>query len=187
MESGVDFLKNQIDNAVMQHDAFLRAVIDHESQAEDQRFRDLCARHIPRMQEHQRMLESLQRVIAAQVTPRDASPLESIGGTLKRAAGTALGMARELADIPQANDYLRLVSDIVMARQAEDMFKTFREGGRQLGIQQLADVGDIGERHHDDYVKEANRLVQQMFVERARGSEYVFSAYSTQAHQPGTP
>ena len=65
MESGVDFLKSQIDNAVMQHDAFLRAVVDHESQAQDQRYRDLCARHIPRMQEHQRMLESLQSMIAA--------------------------------------------------------------------------------------------------------------------------
>jgi hypothetical protein len=187
MESGVDFLKSQIDNAVMQHDAFLRAIVDHESQAQDQRFRDLCARHIPRMQEHQRMLESLQRVIAAKVPPREESTLDNIGGTLKRAAGTALGMARDLADVPRQSDYLRLVGDIVLARQAEDMFKTFREGGRQLGIQQLADIGDIGERHHDDYVKEANRLVQQMFVELARGSEYIFSSASAQPHQPGAP
>jgi hypothetical protein len=187
MESGVDFLKSHIDNAVMQHDAFLHAVVDHESQAQDQRFRDLCARHIPRMQEHQRMLEGLQRTIADKVSHGSESPLESVRGTLKRAAGTALGMARELADLPRESDYLRLVSDIVMARQAEDMFKTFREGGRQLGIQQLADIGDIGERHHDEYVKDANRLVQQMFVEHARGSEYVFSSASTQAHQQGSP
>ena len=185
MENGVDFLKNQIDNAVNQHDAFLRAVVDHESQAVDQRFRDLCARHIPRMQEHQHMLESLQRVVDAQVSRADESALESIGGTLKRAAGTALGMARELADVPRQSDYMRLVADIVLARQAEDMFKTFREAGRQLGIEQLADVGDIGERHHDDYVKEANRLVQQMFVEHARGAEYVFGSASAHPHQPG--
>ena len=187
MESGVDFLKNQIDNAVTQHDAFLRAVVDHESEAVDQRFRDLCARHIPRMQEHQRMLESLQRVIDAKVTRPDESPLQNMGGALKRVAGTALGMARELADVPGQSDYVRLVADVVMARQAEDMFKTFREGGRLLGIQQLADVGDIGERHHDDYVREANRLVQQMFVEHARGGEYVFSSASTQPHQTGAP
>ncbi|HKW48490.1 MAG TPA: hypothetical protein VJN70_13670 [Gemmatimonadaceae bacterium] len=187
MESGVDFLRHQIDNAVMQHDAFLRDVVDHESQAQDQRFRDLCARHIPRMQEHQRMLEGLQRLIAAKVSPREETPLENVRGTLKRAAGTALGMARELADVPRQSDYMRLVGDIVMARQAEEMFKTFREGGRQLGIQQLADIGDIGERHHDDYVREANRLVQQMFVEHARGSEYVFSAASAQPHQQGSP
>lgn len=187
MDSGVDFLKRQIDDAVMQHDAFLRGVVDHESQAMDQRFRDLCARHIPRMQEHQRMLESLQRIIEAKVPRANESAFENIGGTLKRAAGTALGMARELADTPRQSDYMRLVGDIVMARQAEDMFKTFREGGRQLGIQQLADIGDIGERHHDDYVKEANRLVQQMFVEHARGAEYVFSSPSTQPHQPGAP
>jgi hypothetical protein len=187
MESGVDFLKSQIDNAVVLHDAFLRAVVDHESQAQDQRFRDLCAHHIPRMQEHQRMLEGLQRIIADKVSHGNESAFETVRGTLKRAAGTAIGMARELADLPSQSDYLRLVGDIVMARQAEDMFKTFREGGRQLGIQQLADIGDIGERHHDDYVKEANRLVQQMFVEHARGSEYAFSSASTQPHQPGSP
>ena len=186
MESGIDFLKNQVDTAVAQHEAFLRAVVDHESQAQDQRYRDLCTRHIPRMQEHQRMLEGLQRTITAQMSPRTESPIENIGGTLKRAAGTALGMARELADAPRQSDYLRLVADIVMARQAEDMFKTFREGGRQLGIQQLAEVGDIGERHHDDYVKEANRLAQQMFAERARGAEYVFGV-TAQPHQHGAP
>ena len=69
-----------------------------------------------------------------------------------------------------------------MGRQAEDMFKTFREGGRQLGIQQLAQIGDIGERHHDEYVKEANRLVQQMFVEHARGAEHAIVSHpSTEA------
>ena len=170
METGIDFLRSQVDNAVMQHDAFLRSVVDHESQAQDQRFRDLCARHIPRMREHQRMLEELRSEIGT--APSSDNPLENLGGTLKRVAGNALGMAKDLADAPRQSDYLRLVSDIVMARQAEDMFKTFREGGRQLGIQQLAQIGDIGERHHDDYVKEANRLVQQMFVEHARGAEH---------------
>jgi hypothetical protein len=179
MESGIDFLRSQIDNAVMQHDTFLRSVVDHESQAEDQRFRDLCSRHIPRMREHQRMLEEFQREIGTTETRSD-SPFENIGGTLKRVAGNALGMAKDLADAPRQSDYLRLVGDIVMARQAEDMFKTFREGGRQLGIQQLAQIGDIGERHHDDYVKEANRLVQQMFVEHARGAEHMIVSRTNQ-------
>jgi hypothetical protein len=177
MESGIDFLRSQVNNAVMQHDSFLRSVVDHESQAQDQRFRDLCSRHIPRMREHQRMLEEFQRALGND-NRADGNPLENIGGALKRAAGSAIGMAKDLADAPRQSDYLRLVSDIVMARQAEDTFKTFREGGRQLGIQQLADIGEMGERHHDEYVKEANRLVQQMFVEHARGAEHIVVATS---------
>jgi hypothetical protein len=176
MESGIDFLRSQVNNAVMQHNTFLRSVVDHESQAQDQRFRDLCSRHIPRMREHQRMLEDFQRVLGNGDSRNEGNPLESIGGALKRAAGSALGMAKELADAPRQSDFLRLVSDIVMARQAEDTFKTFREAGRQLGIQQLADIGDIGERHHDEYVKEANRLAQQIFVEHARGAEHTIAS-----------
>jgi hypothetical protein len=178
MDTGIDFLRSQVNNAVMQHEEFLRSLVDHESQAQDQRFRDLCARHIPRMREHQRMLEEFQRAIGRADT-REPNPLENIGGTLKRVAGTALGMAKDLADAPRQSDFLRLVADIVMARQSEDTFKTFREGGRQLGIQQLAQIGEVGERHHDDYVHEANRLVQQMFVEHTRGAEQLVNATVT--------
>jgi hypothetical protein len=137
------------------------------------------------MREHQRMLEELQRAIGTG-NARDRSPLDNIGGTLKRVAGTAMGMAKDLADAPRQSDYLRLVEDIVLARQSEDTFKTFREGGRQLGIQQLAQVGEIGERHHDDYAKEANRLVQQMFVEHARGAEQLIISRTTPEHDLGT-
>jgi hypothetical protein len=82
-----------------------------------------------------------------------------------------MGAARDLADVARESDFLRLVGDVVMARQGEDTFKTFREAGRILDNQQLADIGERGERQHDDYVKEANRLVQAMFVEHARGIE----------------
>ena len=71
--------------------------------------------------------------------------------------------------MPVESDFLRLVGDIVMARQAEDTFKTFREAGKLLANSQLQQIGDVGERHHDEYVKEANRLVQQMFVEHVQG------------------
>jgi hypothetical protein len=74
-----------------------------------------------------------------------------------------------------------------MARQAEDTFKTFREAGRQLGIQQLAAIGDMAERHHDDYAREANRLVQQMFVENARGAEHVVGPSATSHHDASSP
>lgn len=185
METGIDFLRSQINNAVMQHDTFLRSIVDHEAQAQDQRYRDLCSRHIPRMREHQRMLEEFQRLIASTGSRAEGTPLENLGGTLKRVAGTALGMAKDLADAPRQSDYLRLVADIVMGRQAEDMFKTFREGGRQLGINQLAEIGDMGERHHDDYVKEANRLVQQMFVEHARGAEHAIAPSTSSSRDLG--
>ncbi|HZE09450.1 MAG TPA: hypothetical protein VE110_11915 [Gemmatimonadaceae bacterium] len=161
MDRGSDFLKSQINNAVMQHGAFLRALEDHEQQAEDARFRDLCSRHIPHMREHQRMLESYQSDLGADT------------GNAKRIVGAALGAVRDLADAARESDFLRLVGDIVMARQAEDTFKTFREGGRMLGNESLRHIGEVGERDHDSYVKEANRLVQQMFVEHAQGVESV--------------
>ncbi len=157
MDRGIDFLKAQVNNAVMQHQTFLQALEDHEGQAEDARFRDLCGRHIPRMREHQRMLEEYQQQLGAE------------SGFVKKAMGKALGVARDLADAGRETDFLRLVGDIVMARQAEDTFKTFREAGKILANSQLQQIGDTGERHHDEYVKEANRLVQQIFVEHVQG------------------
>jgi hypothetical protein len=157
MDRGTDFLKSQINNAVMQHGAFLKALEEHEEQAADDRFRDLCSRHIPHMREHQRMLEEYQ------------SQLDSDTGVVKKVIGSAASMVRDLADAARESDFLRLVGDIVMGRQSEDTFKTFREAGRMLGNRTLQEIGDIGERHHDSYVKEANRLVQQMFVEHVQG------------------
>jgi hypothetical protein len=159
MDRGMDFLKSQINNAVMQHDTFVKNLVDHESQAEDPRFRDLCTKYIPVMQAHQRMLEDYQQEIGAET------------GIAKKAMGKALGAARDLADAARESDFLRLVGDIVTARQSEDTFKTFREAGRQLGIQRLAEIGEKCERDHDRYADDANRLVQQLFVELARGAE----------------
>ena len=156
MDRGTDFLKSQINNAVMQHQTFLKALEDHEEQAEDPRFRDLCSRHIQPMREHQRMLEDYQSELGAET------------GKAKKAVGAALGVARDLADAARESDFLRLVGDIVMARQSEDTFKTFREAGKILANQTLQLIGDTGERHHDVYVKEANKLVQQIFVEHVQ-------------------
>ena len=161
MDRGIDFLKSQVNNAVMQHRTFLTALEDHEEQAEDSRFRDLCSRHIPRVREHQRMLEDYQQTLGAET------------GTGKNILGAMLGKARDLADAARESDFLRLVGDIVMSRQAEDTFKTFRDAGRVLSNPQLAQIGDVGERHHDEYNREANRLVQQMFIEHVRGVEPV--------------
>ena len=169
MDRGMDFLKSQVNNAVMQHETFVKNLVDHESQAEDPRFRDLCTKYIPVMQGHQRMLEDYQREIGAEA------------GTAKKAIGKALGVARDLADAARESDFLRLVGDIVTARQSEDTFKTFREAGRQLGIQRLAEIGEKCERDHDRYADDANRLVQQLFVEHERGAESAAEAQARSA------
>jgi hypothetical protein len=170
MEKGIDFLKSQVNNAVMQHKTFLEALEDHEQQAEDSRFRDLCSRHIPRVREHQRMLEEYQNALGAEA------------GSGKKIIGAVLGKARDLADSARESDFLRLVGDIVMSRQAEDTFKTFRDAGRALGNTQLAQIGELGERHHDEYNREANRLVHLMFIENVRG---VAPGMVTDQPQPG--
>jgi len=164
MDRGTEFLKSQVNNAVMQHGAFLKALEEHEEQADDTRFRDLCSRHIPHMREHQRMLEEYQ------------SQLDGDSGVMNKVIGSAAGIVRELADAARESDFFRLVGDIVMARQSEDTFKTFREAGRMMGNQTLHEIGDVGERHHDAYVKEANRLVQHMFAEHVQGLDGITRA-----------
>jgi len=94
-------------------------------------------------------------------------------GLADRAVGAAIGVARDLADAARDSDYERLVADLVMARQSEDTFKTFREAGKMMGNRTLQEIGDIGERHHDAYVRDGNRLLQHMFVEHAQGVDGV--------------
>jgi cell division septum initiation protein DivIVA len=159
MDRGIDFLKSQINNAVMQHGTLVKNLEDHEKQAEDPRYRDLCSRSIPQMRDHQRMLEDFQKQIGAET------------GVAKNVLGKAMGMARDLADTARESDFLRLVGDIVTARQSQDTFATFREAGRALGNSQLQQIGEVGERHHEQFVRDANKLAQQMFVEHARGVE----------------
>jgi cell division septum initiation protein DivIVA len=156
MERGIDFLKSQVNNAVMQHKTLLDNLIAHEKQAEDERFRALCARFIPKAAAHQQMLEDYQRELGTGT------------GVGKNILGKALGVARDLADAAREDDFLRLVGDIVEAGQSEDTFKTFRDAGRQLGLQRLAEIGAQAELDHDDYKREATRLCAQLFVEHVR-------------------
>jgi len=157
MDRGSEFLKSQVNDALVQHAAFLNVLEEHEEEADDPRFRDLCSRHIPHMRDHQRMLEEYQSQLRGET---------ALG---KKVGGSAVAMARDLADAARKSDFRRLVHDIVMARRSENTFKTFREAGKMLGNRTLQEIGDIGERHHDSYVKEANRLVQHMFVEHVQG------------------
>ena len=154
MDPGTEFLKAEVNDALVHHGGFLSALEEHEEDADDPRFRDLCSRHIPHMREHQRMLEEYSRQLAGDVS------------TVKKAVGSAAEIVRELADRARESDFHRLVHDIVLARRSEDTFKTFREAGKMMGNRTLQEIGDIGERHHDAYVKEANRLAQHMLVER---------------------
>jgi len=158
VETGTAFLKHQIDNTVAQHTAFLNALEEHEERANDPRFSDLCARHIPHLRGHHRMLEEYQSQLGDEEHVAEAM------------AGVVV-VVRHLADAARESDYLRLVGDIVLARQSEDAFKTFREAGKMMGNRTLQEIGDIGERRHDAFIKEANRLAQHMFVERTEGIE----------------
>jgi len=168
MDTGNDFLKSQMHNAAAQHHAFLKGLEDHAAQAEDPRFRDLCTRYIPAMRDHQRMLEDYQHELGAPGA-----------GVLKRALGATVNAARDLADSVRESDFLRLVGDIVLSRQSEDTFKTFREAGRALGLPQLAEIGEAGERDHDSYNRDANRLAQQLFVEQVRQGDHRVAPTST--------
>ena len=159
MDKGIDFLKSQINNAVMQHRTLVENLEDHEKQAEDPRYRDLCSSAIPQMREHQRMLEEYQKEIGAET------------GVAKNMLGKAMGAARDLADAARESDFLRLVGDIVTARQSQDTFATFREAGRALANPQLQRIGEMAEQHHEQFVRNANRIVAQMFVEHVRGVE----------------
>ena len=169
MDRGMDFLKSQVNNAVMQHQTFLENLQDHESQADDQRFRDLCSKYIPQMREHQRMLEQYQQQIGAEM------------GAGKKLLGKALGIGRDLADAARESDFLRLVGDIVTARQSQDTAGTFRDAGRMLGNDQLSQLGETLEKHHAEYVREANALVVLLFVDHVRGVEMGKGASATKS------
>jgi hypothetical protein len=156
---------------VMQHHTLVENLEDHEKQAEDPRYRNLCSTAIPQMREHQRMLEEYQKEIGAET------------GIAKNMLGKALGAARDLADVARESDFLRLVGDIVTARQSQDTFGTFREAGRVLANPQLQRIGEMGEQHHEQWVRDANRLAAQMFVEHARGVEAGADARTTASRE----
>jgi hypothetical protein len=55
-----------------------------------------------------------------------------------------------------------------------------------MGYRTLHEIGDTGERQHDAYVKEANRLAQHMFVEHAQGIDRV-AAQSAETRLEASP
>jgi hypothetical protein len=157
MDRGNDFLKAQIHAAVVQHHAFLKALEDHEAQADDARFRDLCTRYIALMRDHQRAREDYQSELGA-----------PSAGVIKRVAATAPRRPEDLADAVRQSDYARLRSDIDMSLRSGETFRTFRDAGRGLGLRHLVEISEEGDRDHDAYRRDAHRLSQQVFIERAR-------------------
>lgn len=159
MKRGRDFLKAQVNNAVMQHETLMENLADHAKQAEDGRYRALCEKFGSRMQTHQSMLESYATSIGAE------GP-----GAVKKALGAALGKARDTVDAMRETDFLRLVGDIVTIRQAQDTFATFAAIGERIGEPRLAELGRTCERDHDEMQREFNELVRLMFVDHVQNT-----------------
>jgi ferritin-like metal-binding protein YciE len=157
MERGRDFLRAQVDNAVMQHRTLLDNLENHAKQADDQRYRTLCERHLPGMRQHQRLLEDYQATLG-----------EGGGDTLKKALGAILGFGRDAVDAMRESDFLRIVGDVVMIRQAQDTFATFAAVGDRIGEPRMAEIGRNGARDHEQMAREFNDLAHEMFVEHAR-------------------
>ncbi len=153
MQKGKDFLRAQVSNSIMQHRALLESLSDHVKQAEDKRFRELCERHSSSMLAHQKELEEYAASIG----------VEAQGG-VKEMLGAALGKAKNAVDAVRQSDFIRIVEDIVMIRQAQDTFATFAAVGEKIGEARLNDIGRRLERAHDSMQKEFNLLCQDVFV-----------------------
>lgn len=157
MHEGKDFLRAQVSNCVMQHKTLLESLEDHEKQAEDAQFRALCTRYLPGARTHQTALEAYRDTLG-----------EPSGQGLKAALGFVLGKAKDAADAIRTDDFLRVVEDIVMIRQAQDTFATFAAAGDRIGQPRLSEIGRTCEKQHDEMQREFNALVQEMFVKNAQ-------------------
>ena len=158
MDTGRDFLRAQLNNSIMQHQTLLENLRDHVKQADDMRYRNLCERYIPALENHQRMLDEYGKTVGA-----------AGGAGLKGALGAVLGKARDAVDAMRETDFLRIVGDIVTMRQSQDTFATFAFAGDRLGDARLAELGRMGEREHDTMQKEFNMLCAEMFVDHVTG------------------
>ncbi|HXI11835.1 MAG TPA: hypothetical protein VNM92_04230 [Thermoanaerobaculia bacterium] len=153
MDKGRDFLRAQVNNAIMLHATLIENLEDHIKQAEDNRYRELCQRYLTRMGPHQRTLEDYGTSIGA------------AGATgVKKAIGVVLGKARDAVDSMRESDFLRVVGDIVTIRQCQDTFATFAEAGDKIGEPRLSEIGRTCERDHDEMQREFNQLIRTMFV-----------------------
>ncbi len=154
MDKGQDFLRAQVNNCISQHEMLLNSIRAHAEQADDGRFKALCSRHLPHMEKHQGMLEEYAKSIGVED-----------GNMVKNALGAVLGKARDVVDSIRETDFLRVVQDVVMIRQAQDTFAVFANAGDKLGDLRLAELGRTCEKDHESMQKEFNEHVTKLFVE----------------------
>ena len=157
MQRGKDFLKAQVNNAVMLHKTLLENLEDHAKQADDAKYRALCEKYVANATARQAEVESYANSIGAE------GP-----GSVKKAIGTVLGKARDTVDAMRETDFLRLVGDIVTIRQTQDTFATFAAAGDRLGDPRLAELGRTLERAHDEMQRDFNQLVHRLFIEHVQ-------------------
>lgn len=153
MEKGREFLRAQINNAITQHRTLIDSLESHSKQAEDRRFKELCDRYATQTRRQQSDLEEYGKSIGA----------EGASG-IKGMIGSALGKAKDTVDAMRQTDFLRVVEDIVLIRQAQDTFATFAAVGAKIGEPRLAEIGKHSEREHDDMQRDFNSLIRELFV-----------------------
>ena len=160
MDKGQDFLRAQVHNCISQHDMLLNSIRAHVEQADDGRFKALCSRHLPHMEKHQGLLEEYAKSIGV----KD-------GNAVKNAIGAVVGKARDVVDSMRETDFLRVVQDVVMIRQAQDTFAVFASAGDTLGDQRLAELGRTCGKEHERMQKEFNEYVTKLFVEHVTDTD----------------
>jgi len=160
MDTGRDFLQAQVNNSLAQHGSLITSLRDHAEQAEHARYRELCLQYLPTLERTHGMLEQYGRSIGA----------ESGGGIVKGAIGAVLGKARDAVDAFRESDFLRVVADSVMIRQAQDTFRTFAAVGEQISEPELATLGREAESLHDEMQRDFNAVAAEIFVAQVNGS-----------------
>lgn len=160
MQQGRDFLRAQVGQAANEHHMLVESIESGKDTANDARVRDLCAQYLPRLREHQVMLENYHDTLSR------GEDAESRSGKVMAAVGSALGRAREAVSGTQDDDFERLTDDLASIRQLQDTFSLFADVGDRLGEPQLAELGRHGERDHDQMQKDFYDLAQTIFVEQ---------------------
>ncbi|HEX2202479.1 MAG TPA: DUF4142 domain-containing protein [Longimicrobium sp.] len=159
MEKGRDFLRAQVSNAVMQHRTLVDNLEDHAATGKDPAYQQLCQRWLPKMQQHQRMLEEYRATLG-----------EPAGEGVKGVIGSLLGKARDAVDALREDDFLSVVADIVTIRQSQDSFATFAAVGERIGQPRMSEIGRHCEPDHAQMAADFNRHVQELFVRNAQAA-----------------
>lgn len=159
MEKGRDFLLAQVSNAVMQHRTLVDNLEDHAKTGKDPEYQALNQRWLPKMQQHQLMLEEYRATLG-----------EPAGEGVKGVIGSLLGKARDAVDALREDDFLSVVADIVTIRQSQDSFATFAVVGDRIGQPRMSEIGRQCEADHAQMAADFNRYVQELFVRNAQAA-----------------